>query len=82
MGRFYNLGWDHFQISISEAIECYTATAARATRVSQKCGKLEVGMEADLTVLDRDITSIPAEEICRAKAILTVVSGRIVHQKY
>jgi hypothetical protein len=81
-GRFPG-GWHPEQrISITRAIECYTSTAARATRVSQKLGRLEAGMGADLTVLDRDITSIPPEEISRARAIMTVVSGNIVHQDY
>jgi predicted amidohydrolase YtcJ len=76
-------GWHPEQcVSISEAIECYTATAARATRVPQKTGKLIAGMEANLTILDRDITSMPAEEISEAKAIMTVTSGHIVHRAY
>ena len=81
-GRFPG-GWHPEQcISISAAIECYTSTAARATRVPQKAGKLAAGMEANLTILDRDITSIPTEELIKAKVIMTVTSGHIVHQAY
>jgi predicted amidohydrolase YtcJ len=36
-------------------------------------------MEADLTVLDRDITSIPPDQITKAKALMTVVAGQIVY---
>lgn len=81
--RRFPRGWHPEQcVSISEAIECYTATAVRATRVPQKAGKLTAGMEANLTILDRDITSMPAEEISEAKAIMTVTSGYIVHRAY
>lgn len=81
-GRFPG-GWHPEQcISISVAIECYTSTAARATPVPQKAGKLTAGMEANLTILDRDITSIPIKEILKAKVIMTVTSGHIVHRAY
>lgn len=81
-GRFPG-GWNPEQcIGISAAIECYTSTAARATRVPQKAGKLAAGMEANLTILDRDITSIPVKEILKAEVIMTVASGHIVHQAY
>jgi predicted amidohydrolase YtcJ len=36
-------------------------------------------MEANLTVLDRDITSIPADQITRAKALMTIINGHIVY---
>lgn len=37
---------------------------------------------ADLTVLNRDITSIPQDDIPNAKAVMTVVNGRIVYENY
>jgi predicted amidohydrolase YtcJ len=36
-------------------------------------------MEANLTVLDRDITSIPPGQISEAKALMTIVGGHIVY---
>jgi predicted amidohydrolase YtcJ len=76
-------GWlPEQRINIAEAIECYTSTASRATRVPQEAGKLIAGLEANLTILDRDITSIPSEEISKAKAIMTVTSGHIIYQAY
>ena len=76
-------GWHpEERVSMSRAVECYTSTAVRATRISQKLGRLEKGMQADLTVLDRNITSIPAGEISRARAIMTVISGTVVHQAF
>jgi hypothetical protein len=42
-------------------------------------GKLAPGYLADLVVLDRDLTRIPAEEIERAAVTATVVGGRVVY---
>jgi predicted amidohydrolase YtcJ len=36
-------------------------------------------MEAHLTVLDRDITSIPPDQVTKAKALMTIVGGHIVY---
>ncbi len=74
-------GWHPEQaIGMADAIECYTWAGARAARMADRVGKLIPGMEADLAVLDRDLTSLLPEKITEAKVILTVVSGRIVYQ--
>jgi predicted amidohydrolase YtcJ len=76
----YPGGWHPEQrISISRAIECYTSTPTLATRIPQRAGKLMEGMEANLTVLDRDITSIPPDQITKAKVLMTIVGGYIVY---
>ena len=52
-------GWHPEQaISMAEAIECYTWAGARAAGRADRVGRLLPGMEADLAVLDRDLTSI------------------------
>jgi len=79
--RRFPQGWHPEQcIGIAEAIECYTWAGARAAGVGDRVGKLLPGMIADLTVLDRDITSIPPEKITEAKVLMTVASGKIVYQ--
>ena len=73
-------GWHPEQrIRISQAIEAYTYTPTLAARIRQRAGKLREGMEANLTVLDRDITSIPADQITEARALVTVVAGHIIY---
>jgi len=77
-GRFPG-GWHPEQrISVSQGIECYTSTPSLAIRIPRRAGKLMEGMEADLTILDRDITSIPPDQIVSAKALMTIVGGHIV----
>ncbi len=74
-------GWHPEQaIGMAEAIECYTWAGARAAGMADWVGRLLPGMEADLAVLDRDITSTPPEKITEAQVLLTVVGGKIVHQ--
>ena len=48
--------------------------------MADRVGRLIPGMEADLAVLDRDLTSLLPEKITDAKVILTVVAGKIVYQ--
>jgi predicted amidohydrolase YtcJ len=46
----------------------------------QLTGSLEAGKLADLIVLDRNVLTIPAEEIAQVKVLQTVVGGRVVYQ--
>ncbi len=43
-------------------------------------GSIEVGKFADLIVLDRNVLTIPAEEIADVKVLQTVVGGKVVYQ--
>ncbi|HTG74204.1 MAG TPA: amidohydrolase family protein, partial [Terriglobia bacterium] len=39
----------------------------------------EVGNHADLAVLDRDVLTVPEEDIKGTRSLLTVVGGKVVH---
>ena len=43
-------------------------------------GSVEVGKQADLIVLDRNLFEIPAEEINEAAVELTLFDGEVVHR--
>ena len=43
-------------------------------------GSLTVGKLADITVLTKDITTVPDEEIRTAKVAYTIVGGKVVYQ--
>ncbi len=64
-------------ITVAEAIDAYSAGAALASGTEMETGRIRHGMRADLTVLDRDITSVDTDSLPDAKAILTVVNGRV-----
>ncbi len=57
----------------------YTLNGAYVMRQEQKTGSLEVGKEADLVVIDRNIFELEAaknfDEIARSVVLQTVVAG-------
>ena len=65
-------------ISIEDALRCYTIHAARACFMEERVGTIEKGKAADLVMLDRDLLTIPAEEIAKVKPLMTIVGGKIV----
>ena len=67
-------------LSVEEALRCYTWEGAYASFAERVRGSLTVGKYADLVVLDRDITAIPAESIGTAKVLLTMVNGKTTYQ--
>ena len=72
-------GWVPEQkISVEEALRAYTTEAAYASFEEDIKGTIKVGMLADLVLLDRDLTRIPAPEIAEAKVLETIVGGRSV----
>ncbi|HET9277112.1 MAG TPA: amidohydrolase family protein, partial [Flavitalea sp.] len=57
-------------------LTCYTVNAAYASFEENLKGSLEKGKLADFVVLERNILSIPPEEIRDVKVLLTVVGGK------
>jgi hypothetical protein len=75
-------GWrPEEDLSLSEAIGLYTSDAAYATFAEQRRGAIAPGFDADLTVLDRDLSNVSAGEISNAQVVLTMVAGKIVFRK-
>ena len=73
-------GWvPQEKISVEEALRAYTSGNAYGVFAEDRRGKLAPGYLADLVVLDRDLTRIPAEEIEQAAVKTTVVGGRVVY---
>ena len=68
-------------ISVSEALRAYTVLGAYSGREEAVKGSLEVGKLADLAVLDRDILSIPPEEIRQVRVDMTFLGGALVFQR-
>ena len=68
------------RLTIDQAIAAYTVGSAYAELAEKEKGSLQPGMLADFVVLDRDITSIPAEKILDTKVLRTVVGGKTVYE--
>lgn len=75
-------GWFPEQkLTVEEAIEFYTIGSAYAEFMEDRKGMLKAGYLADLALFNKDLTTIPAEEILTTRAVLTVVGGKIVYEK-
>ena len=69
------------KISVEEAVRAYTANGAYAEFAEADKGAIQAGKLADMVVLDRDIFTMPPEEIAGVKVALTVFDGKIVPRK-
>lgn len=75
-------GWNpQEKITLAEALTHYTKDAAYGTFMEDKLGTLEAGKLADIVVLDRNLFTIPVEEIKAAKPVLTIMDGKVVFAK-
>ena len=65
-------------MSRQEALRSYTYNNAYAAFEENLKGSLEPGKLADITVLSRDIMTIPEDEIPATDVVYTIVGGKIV----
>ena len=69
------------QVDISDAIDMYTIHSAYASFDENRKGRLMPGYLADFAVLDRDIFSIPLDEIKEVKVTKTVLGGKVIFER-
>lgn len=69
------------RLSAHEALRLYTANAARAAFEEADRGTVSVGKVADLVVLAQDPTTAPAASLSQIGIDLTMVAGRIAHER-
>ena len=69
------------EISIAEAIKAYTLNAAYVMRQENKVGSIEVGKEADLIILDRNILDIPVTQVAQTEVLETYLQGELIYEK-
>lgn len=67
------------KISVEQALRAYTYEGAYASFEEDRKGTIRAGMLADLTLIDRDLTTIAPENIRDAKVLATIVGGVIVY---
>jgi hypothetical protein len=73
-------GWfPEERVDLETALRAYTVNNAWVAGEEGAKGSLEPGKLADLVVIDRDIFSIPPEQLKDADVLLTIVGGRVVH---
>lgn len=78
---FSTEGWHPEQkLSREQALALFTSASAYAAFEEKDLGTIEAGKIADFTVFDRDLMTVPEADILGAKAMMTVVGGKIVYQ--
>lgn len=68
------------RITLQQAIDLFTVNSAREMEDRTKEGTLELGMLADLIVLDRDPYKIPITQVHDTHVKVTMIDGEIVYR--
>ncbi|MEZ5501616.1 MAG: amidohydrolase [Halioglobus sp.] len=66
------------RLSIETLVRGYTLDAAYQLRMENQVGSLEVGKQADLVILDKDIFAVPAHEIHQIRVETTMLAGEVI----
>jgi predicted amidohydrolase YtcJ len=66
------------RMSRMEALRSYTMANAIAAFEEDIKGSLSLGKLADITVLTKDITTVPEDQILTAKVAYTIIGGKVV----
>ena len=75
-------GWFPDQIlTMEEAIELYTLDSAYAEFMEDRKGMIKKAYLADMVVYDKDLMTIPPEEIMKALVDYTIVGGKVMYQR-
>ena len=70
------------RMSRMEALKSYTLNNAYAAFEENIKGSLEVGKLADVTVLSKDVLTIPEDDIPTAKVDYTIVGGKVMYERH
>lgn len=78
-GATPGLLWPEEAAKLDEAIRIYTVNGARALRLEEKTGSIEVGKSADIVVLDRNPFEVPITDVGDSKVRQTWFEGKLVY---
>jgi predicted amidohydrolase YtcJ len=67
-------------VDVHTALRSYTAWAARQLFLETRTGSLEPGKDADIAVWDKDMYTIPTEELRNLKCEMTLYRGEVVYR--
>ena len=67
--------------TLQEALEMYTIHGAYALFLEKEKGSLREGKDADIVILDRDITQTDPQQLKEVKVDMTIKNGRVVFNR-
>ncbi len=68
------------RITLDQALKAYTIDSAYVLDLEKQIGSLEVGKDADIVVLEKDLYKIPPSDISTTKVKLTMMNGNITYR--
>lgn len=68
-------------LSRTEALKGMTIWAAKSVFNEKEKGSLEIGKDADIVILDKDIMTVAEKEILNTKVLYTIVKGKVKYKK-
>ena len=73
-------GWfPEEKITMEEAIKYYTLGSAYAQFMDDRKGMIKAGYLADIVITDKDLLTIPENEIMKTKVDYTITGGKVVY---
>jgi predicted amidohydrolase YtcJ len=69
-------------VDIHTALRSYTAWGSRQVFLEDKIGTLEVGKRADIAVWDRDLYSVPTDQIKDLICLMTLLDGEVIYTSH
>ena len=74
-------GWFPEQkLTMEEAIKYYTWGSAYAQFMEDRKGMIKEGYLADIVITDKDMLTIPENEIMKTRVVYTIVGGKVVYE--
>ena len=68
------------RLTVTEALDAYTRGSAFVSRREDSTGVVEIGMAADLAIVDADLLAIDPKEIADVRITRTYAQGQLVHE--
>lgn len=72
--------WPDQRQGLRETLASYTRDNAWAEFNEHRKGRLRAGMMADVVVMDHDLEAMPADQLGKARAAITICAGRVTYE--
>lgn len=73
--------WGEQSVDLATTIRIFTHNGAIANQAGEHSGSLEVGKDADLIVLDRNIFDVPISDVGETEVLLSMIGGEILFDR-
>ena len=78
IGDYPGLLWTEEAISLEQAVDIFTRQGARALRLGDQTGSVEIGKLADLIVLNQNLFEVPVKAVSETQVERVIFKGEVV----